>query len=222
MKYIPVLILSICMISCHQKSQEKSQDGKYSQEDFLDLPEEEPIEIKELSPVEYANWVENSKNGLKVKQQDGEFIYEIQYQPLEYLVVLQERKEQLEQSLLKQEIEKREGLNYFTFKLSTIHGTGIFSDKNIHMDNKDLYLLSGIQNDIKLLNGKDTLNCVMCHVELSNNLLPYDQCVLAFEKDEDSGNDITFLYRTGKYADGWIQLTVKRKDIKRIPKLKTI
>lgn len=179
-------------------------------------------ENKELTPVKYVQWVRDERNGLRVIKQEGSYIYELQYQPVEYLVVLQERSEKIKASTLKEESEKRGDLQYFTFKMSSAKGKGILSDKDLFIENKDIYLLSGLQHDIMLATGQDTLACVMFHFEASNNLVPYDQCVLAFEKSENPSSDITFLFRTEKYADGWVKIPVKREHINRIPKLKTV
>ncbi len=173
-----------------------------------------------LTPVEYVQWVEAEENGLKIRQQEGRYIYELQYQPLEYLTVLQEKSNKISDSVLKQGIEERGNFQYFTFKMSTVSGKGILSDKDVAIENKEHYLLSGLQQDMMLLSGKDTLQCVMLHFESSNNFIPYDLCVLAFEPSEQE-QDITFLFHADKYADDWVRIPIERQNINRIPKLKT-
>lgn len=115
-----------------------------------------------------------------------------------------------------------EGLQYFNFKLSTLAGTPVFSDKKTEVENKTNYLLSGMQKDLFLLEGTDTLRCRMFHFEGANGVLPYDNCVLAFDKNEDTNKDRTFLYRADKLGLGWIKMVIKAADINQIPKLKTI
>lgn len=227
---INIIIINIFLFqifcSCHRGNtgQEEKDKNQASESLFGFMGNTEDIKIpKKLPPIEYARWIENKKNGLNISQQQGSFIYELQYQPVEYLVVLQERKEQIEPNLLKEEVEKRGDLLYFTFKMyNTADGKGILSNENIEIENKESYLLSGIQNDFVLLNNQDTLSCVMCYFERSNNLIPYDQCVLAFEEPRDLKKDITFLYRTDKYQKGWVKINIKRKDINKVPQLKTI
>ena len=177
---------------------------------------------EKLSPVEYVQWIENKENGLKVSWKDEAYLYELQYQPTEYLVVRQTKSRQITSSALKEGVQKRGELLYFTFKMWNEKGRGILSDKNLEIENKNSYLLSGLQNDIMLLAGKDTVRCVMLHFESANNLIPYDQCVLAFEPVANDKEDIVFLFRTDKYKEGWVRMTVKRENIRKIPKLKTI
>ncbi len=219
------LLLLQLIVSCKSSTLSGKNNGQEDSDtetsSFFDFFSKEP-DNRELTPVEYVQWVRDERNGLKISQQEDKYIYELQYQPIEYLVILQERSEEIKASTLKDEAEKRGDLQYFTFKMSSTKGKGILSDKDLFIENKDIYLLSGLQQDIMLAEGKDTLNCVMFHFEASNNLVPYDQCVLAFEKSENPESDITFLFRTQKYADGWIKIPIKRENINRIPKLKTV
>jgi len=217
------LLLLPLIVSCkstHSGKNEGQDDSRAESNSTFNFFNKE-TESRELTPIEYVQWVRDERNGLRISKQEGAYIYELQYQPVEYLVVLQERSEKIKASTLKEEAEKRGDLQYFTFKMSTTKGKGILSDKDLFIENKDIYLLSGLQQDIMLAEGKDTLECVMLHFEASNNLVPYDQCVLAFEKSENPASDITFLFRTRKYADGWVKIPVKRENINRIPKLKT-
>ena len=177
---------------------------------------------RKLPPVEYVRWVEDEKNGLKIKQQDAPYTYELQYQPVEYLAVRQTKSLQISSSVLKAEMQKRGDLEYFTFKMWNEISRGILSDKELEIENKSSYLLSGLQNDMMLLSGQDTLQCVMLHFESANNLIPYDQCVLAFEPAADDKEDMIFLFRSDKYKPGWVRMTINRENIKKIPKLKTI
>ncbi|MDR1729697.1 MAG: hypothetical protein LBR52_03450 [Prevotellaceae bacterium] len=209
-----------CKSSTHSGRNDIQQDSPVGANSFLDFFNKEP-ENKELTPAEYVQWVRDERNGLRVNRQEGAYTYEIQYQPVEYLVVLQERSEVIAASTLKEEAERRGDLLYFTFKMSSEKGKGILSDNDLVIENKDIYLLSGLQQDIMLAEGQDTLECVMLHFESSNNLVPYDQCVLAFEKPGNPASDFTFLFRTEKYAGGWVKIPIKRESINRIPKLKT-
>lgn len=217
--FYPLLFLCFA-VSCESSAQTENNNEQAESSSFFSFFSK--TEPKELPPVEYVQWVRDERNGLRIKKQDGAYMYELQYQPVEYLVVLQERSEKIKASTLKEEAAKRGDLQYFTFKMLSVQGKGILSDKNLFIENKEIYLLSGLQQDLMLAEGKDTLQCVMLHFEAANNLVPYDQCVLAFEKSENPKSDITFLFRTEKYADGWVKIPIKRENLNRIPKLKTM
>jgi len=217
----PLLLLYLGISCTNAHSEESGQENSQAEtSSFLDFFSKK-TEPKELLPIEYVQWVRDERNGLRIKKQDGNYVYELQYQPIEYLVVLQERSEEIKASTLKEEAKKRGDLHYFTFKMATTKGKGILSDKDLFIENKEIYLLSGLQQDFMLTEGNDTLNCVMLHFESANNLVPYDQCVLAFEKSENPTSDIVFLFRAEKYSDEWVKIPIKRENLSRIPKLKT-
>jgi len=115
-----------------------------------------------------------------------------------------------------------EGLQYFNFKLSTLSGKPALSNKKIDFEDKARYLISGMQKDLYLLEGTDTLRCRMFHFEGANGVLPYDNCVLAFDKNEDNNKGRISLSRADKLGLDWIKMTIKAEDIQRIPQLKTI
>jgi len=140
-----------------------------------------------VQPATYAKWVENQENGLQQTKTVEDYIFSLQYKPIEYMVALQERTPQLHTTVLQREKQKMEGLQYFNFKLSTL-----------------------------------SLRCRMFHFEGANGILPYDNCVLAFDKNKNPKTDKTFLYRAEKLGLGWINMTIKAEDIQRIPQLKTI
>lgn len=175
-----------------------------------------------MLPIDYVGWVENDANGLKVSVHDGIYMYELQYQPIEYLILQEVRSTQISSKELKAACQKRDGLLYFTLKMQTEEGKGILSDKDLDFEHKSSYLLSGLQNDMLLVAGLDSLHCVMCHLETANNLVPYDQCVLAFEKPKSKNENLVFIFKTDKYKEGFLKIIVEREDIKKTPKLKTL
>ena len=176
----------------------------------------------ELSPARYAQWVENENNGLCVSSMDGDYKFSLQYKPIEYIVAMQQRKPEIAATLLTEEWEKMKDMQYFNFKISDGKGKAVFSSDKIEIEDRMTYLISGMKNDIYLLEGTDTLYCKMFHFENGNGLLPYDNCVLAFDKNEGEQLDKTFLFKGDKLGIDWVKLDIKAKDINRIPKLKTI
>jgi hypothetical protein len=175
-----------------------------------------------LSPQEYAQWVEDPANGLNITKSEKGYRFNLHYQPIEYIVALQLRQSEIREDVLKQETEKMKDLQYYTFKLSTATGHPVFSGDSLQFPEKMIYLLSGMQKDMVLLEGKDSLPCKLFHFEEANGVLPYDNCVLAFEKTKGAEHDKTFLYKAEKLGIDWIKIPLKATEISKIPKLKTI
>ncbi|MDR1680053.1 MAG: hypothetical protein LBR81_09820 [Prevotellaceae bacterium] len=173
-----------------------------------------------LQPIDYVRWIENKDNGLKIDMEDSPYLYELQYQPVAYLAIRQTNNPQITPAALKQAIDNRGDYLYFSLKMQKQGERGILSDMDINSVNKNSYLLSGIQNDMFVLSGGDSLQCVMSHFESANSLIPYDRCVLAFEKPKDEKDDLVFLFRTDVYRRAWLRIPIKRENINKIPQLK--
>jgi hypothetical protein len=175
-----------------------------------------------LSPQEYAAWVEDPAHGLVITKDEKNYQFTLNYKPIEYIVALQLRKSEISTTLLKEETEKMKDMQYYTLRMSTKDGHPVFSDGGLNFPEKEIYLLSGIQQDICLLEGKDTIHCKLFHFEGANGLLPYDNCVMGFDKTAELKKDKTLLYKADKLGMDWVRITIKADDINRIPKLKTI
>ena len=124
--------------------------------------------------------------------------------------------------MTKQEKAKMEGLQYYNFKIAKQLGGAVLSENTLDIPDKEIYLLSGMKKDLYLLEGTDTLYCKVFHFENSNGLVPYDNCVVAFEKNETTKTDKTFLYRADKLGLDWVKFHVKAEAINQVPKLQTI
>jgi len=177
---------------------------------------------KNVSPMEYAKWVENEDNGLRKVTTEGDYIFSLQYKPLEYIVAMQERSPKLSGETLRKAREEMEGMQYYNFKISTRSGHPAFSNSKLEFEEKSRYLMSDMQRDMYLLEGKDTLHCKMFHFENASGILPYDNCVIAFDKlDATAQKDKKFLFHADKLGLEWLEITIAANDIKRTPKLRT-
>jgi hypothetical protein len=119
-------------------------------------------------------------------------------------------------------------MQYLTFRISTpnlkseLLKAGISSLEEYNQ--RILYCSFQMQNDLKLLDGRDTLNCELFHFERVYNLAPYATFSLGFPlgKMECNGkqiNDKTLIYDDKMFGVGRINLTIKGKDIENIPHL---
>ena len=180
----------------------------------------------ELSPVEYAAWVENESNGLKVKKNISDYEFTLLYKPLDYVVVREMKSEELKKKLLDERKKELEGMQYYTLKIKSntsndLMKTGISSEDEYYQRLE--YFMSPAQDDISLIDGRDTLPCLLYHFERNYGLAPFNNIVLGFAKTEDKKEqkDKTLIYDDQVLGTGKIQITIKGNDIEQLPLLKT-
>lgn len=169
----------------------------------------------ELTKNEYVNWIESPENGIKkVRTLDG-FKYAIQYKPIEY-IILKKNKDAVKTS-------DYEDLHYIDLELSH---TDFPEFMKLGLEEKEdyyhrlKYYSFDIQNDLKLIDGKDTMRCVFSHFERTYGILPYIKIVTAFEKSKNQGGDKTFSYDDKIFNKGIINIKIKDQALKNIPEIK--
>lgn len=181
------------------------------------------IAPEKLSPREYVAWVEDKNNGLKVEKEIEEFTYLLQYKPFEYVALMELKKETVGSLELNKKIEEYDGLQYYTFRISTDSRMELLK-KNLNEANdyygRIQYFSFDMQKDLKLIEGKDTLDCVLFHFERVYGLAPYATFVLGFPLTEGTNNK-TLFYDEQIFGAGKIFLTVQSKNCKKLPSVIT-
>jgi len=85
------------------------------------------------------------------------------------------------------------------------------------------YLDFGIQNDIKLLAGHDTLPCSYLHREISDAITNRMQYTISFEgENKNAGSDKILLLQLERLETQNIQLTISKEKIANIPSVKNV
>jgi hypothetical protein len=174
---------------------------------------------KKLTPREYISWMDDKKNGLKVEKMIGEFTYMFQYKPAEYVAIMDIKKDNIKKPELDKKMEEYNAFQYYNFRISTEAG-GELLKKNVVNENdyygRIQYFSFDMQKDIKLIDNKDTLDCVLFHFERVFGLAPYATFLLGFPlKEKDC--DKTLYYDDKIFGAGRMYLTIKSKNIKNIP-----
>jgi|GEM_PF-3822840 len=72
---------------------------------------------KEVPPREYVRYVESPSNGLKIQQEVNGVRYELQYQPINYCVMLEKRSFSIPSEIFEQEHKRFEGLEHYSFRI---------------------------------------------------------------------------------------------------------
>lgn len=181
-------------------------------------PGSEPME-----PVSFVKWVENQDNGLKVVKEFDQFKFSLQYRPLEYISVLENRDKQLTEATVTDDVNELHGLQYYVLKIQSktaneMLETGIDNEEEYF--ERLYYFTSLAQIDISLVQGTDTLPTVLYHFERNYGLAPYNNMVLAFEENNIPA-DRQLIFNDQVLGLGPVKLMISQQAINRLPELKT-
>lgn len=213
-----------CFFSCEQEKNSQKKQASMSE----DLSEEMQVSSSFLPVDDYMRWVENKDNGLQVEKKIGEVTFSALYKPYEYLAIMETGKENLTSAKLKERIHAYEGLQYFTFKIEAnntqkeLLKTGIHSEQDYY--SRLEYFSFEMQKDFKLIEGTDTLDCVLYHFERIYGLAPVATVVLGFPLTkgdlQESKINKTIGYTDRVFGAGNVYMTIRKENLDQIPQVK--
>lgn len=176
-----------------------------------------------LSVRDYIAWFGKQDCPLaKTQEQDG-YKYELRYQTADCLALKEIAEEELTNRKLKEELKARNGLYYFLLRITP---TEEKKQKFLEEESRSISWLSfGAKEDIKLIQGKDTLSCVMNQFEPSMGIMPYQSFNIGIlkpekEKQDNPNTDIKILFTDKVNSGKQIVFTIKASDFKQIPTYK--
>ncbi|MBI2968480.1 MAG: hypothetical protein HYY40_11810 [Bacteroidetes bacterium] len=179
----------------------------------------------DLDPMEYVNWVEDMNNGLKVSKQIGNIRFTLQFKPLEYIILKENGNPDAGKEEIIKEMEQMKDMQYYTFTISADDHLSDILKYNLN-DPADYYFrlnyfASEMQDDLALVEGTDTLRCLLFHYERNYGLAPYTNFLLAFEKKENGEEipDRTLIFDDGALNSGIVKITINGAALNRMPKL---
>jgi hypothetical protein len=184
-----------------------------------------------LEPTDYINWVENADNGFAVTKQLSKYKFELQYKPLEYVVLQDNYGKLFSEKEMKKSMRDIEDMQYFTFRISDENGGDLLRDEITAVEqfsSRLAYFSSEMQKDVKLIESNDTLPCLLFHFERTYGVDPRSTFVLGFplgKKDGKGGmpaeTDKVFLFDDHQLGAGPIYMTISADKINQVPFLKS-
>lgn len=175
----------------------------------------------EYSPAEFVEWVEDKNNGLLQDQDRKEYRYSFLLKPKEYLVLKSMKANDLSGDLFLKALEDYENLNYASLWIESNNGQPILK-RQAASDNNELamYYSFGLQKDLFLLEGNDTLKCVYAHQVQDGGISNRLHFLLAFEQSRNKEiKSKTFLYRHSIANEENILFTFDMQDFSKVPKI---
>ena len=159
---------------------------------------------------------------IKKQLQDG-YQYELRYLSADCMALKDIPEKELSYSKLKEELKARSGLFYFLLRVTPPEDK---KQKFIEEESKSIRWLSfDSKNDIKVIQGKDTLHCVMNQFEPSMGIMPFQSFNIGIQKpedfkDKDPITDIKLLFTDKVNSGKQIVFIIKASDFKQIPTYK--
>ncbi len=149
-----------------------------------------------LSPDSFTKWVENEDNGMHTHCVIGKIRYDLQYKPVEYVCLIENRNNSGNSDFAKRKKEL-DGLQYYQLRISLDKSNADLM-MNISSGDQDLYrrlsyLEFDFSNRIKLIEDGDSLPCALYHFQNYQGLAPYVDLVFAFRanpKDNKSARTL--------------------------------
>lgn len=176
-----------------------------------------------VSTDEYMSYIEDPANGVTVASRLENFEFGLLYKPLDYIIGLEFRNGVISLDSMSSRKKQLEGFQYYTLRIrsnqdSEFIRTGLSSENEYYQRLE--YMVSNAQDDIVLVEGRDTIPCAIYHFERNYGLSPNTNIVLAFaEGDQNSRKDKVLIYDDKILGLGRIELRILNKNIRRIPQM---
>lgn len=175
-----------------------------------------------MVPKEYVQFVRSEEGGLKQFVKKGNFTFEIQFKPLDY-VALMEQKDKATFATISKRKKELNGLQYYNIKIQSNHGenvlkSGISEEKEYY--NRLNYLSTFLKQDVRIIQGTDTLKPVLYLFERNYGLAPFCNSVIAFQEPDSAYiNKKNIIINERAFIKEELRFTIEEKDLKNIPTL---
>lgn len=171
-KGLMFFLLSVLM-ACNKQVEETISLEK------LPLDKKETIKFSE--PEKLVSFIDDNVNGFVKSKKLGEITYMSVLKPTDYLLA----KKRISDSNPSYKKSDFEDLQYFDLRINIENIKTEFIKYNLpsveSYQQRVNYCAFNMQEDIKLIDGSDTLNCVLFHFERAFDVTSYGHFILGFE-----------------------------------------
>lgn len=182
-----------------------------------------------LSVVDFVRYVKNPDNGLITERKVGDFKFTLQYEPVDYLALRELRNDKITQENFESTKKQFGNSVYFDFVITTLDPQeDLLKGKDgdsIKFNQRLNYFSFDFNQKVFLVDGTDTLPCMLHHFERTFGISPENHISLAFENLKSTpiknmeGN-LTFVYYDELLNAGTITMQLDKKNLFVIPGLK--
>lgn len=177
-----------------------------------------------MVPLEYVTYVKSEVSGMYKEKVVGEYVFQLQKEPIPFKVLNLLRKEQVTKEEFAEYAEGMEGMQYYIMKIG-VEGSqeSILKfnlESEIDYQNRLSYFSFGFQQHIYLEEGNKIVPCTLFHFERMYDLTPFRTFVLGFEQTgEREFEDKTVVIDSDFFQTGKVKIKIAGSDIKSLPEV---
>ena len=176
---------------------------------------------------EFVSWVADTKNELSKSKEITDIDYRICYLPAESMAYMELKNENFSQEQFKQSCKYYTDMSYFNFRIELKQGSGELLKYHLNSpqqyNDRINYMAFGMQKDVFLIQGKDTLYSGLYHFERIFEVAPYATVMLAFDnKKFKREKEFTIVFNDRLFNKGYIKYNYKSNQLIDLPKLSGI
>lgn len=178
---------------------------------------------QEVRPSDLVKYVRDPGNGLRKIERIGDLEFDLQYKPLSFVIANEFRSNAIDKRAYRKREGELAGLEYYNLKIkvkgSTENITTYQVSNQDDQQNRLYYLSYELNQDLKMVQGKDTLSPVLFHFERTYDVSNHRTFVLAFPHSQ-SREDRTLILNSKEIGTGPIEISIEENAINNTPKIK--
>lgn len=173
---------------------------------------------------EFVSWCADDNNKLTKLKEILDMKFKLSYLPPESMAFLELRTEAYDLTKFQKTCQDYSAMTYFNFRLEAIKGKGELLKYRLRSpaqyEARIKYMSFNMQNDICLVQGKDTLLPGLFHFERAFEAAPYATTMFAFDnKKFNKNSDFTIFYNDRLFEKGYVKFSYKNGQLINIPNI---
>lgn len=168
-----------------------------------------------LSKEGYVRWVRDYSNSLHVSQKVGEFEFDVQYQPSDYLWLQKMNTDNFDER--REKNAGSDAIQYYVLTVGLASKTVDFINYGVNdlpgKQRKLYYFSYQFQDDIKLEEGGKQVPCVMYHFEKPVDLRGTRTFLLGFEWADKNAQESVLVIESEQFGSLPIKIKISKANI---------
>ncbi|MFL5763544.1 MAG: hypothetical protein ACJ77K_06335 [Bacteroidia bacterium] len=205
------LVISGCGRSIQEQRSNIDHTGLPNRNTQLELPQ-------------YAAWVQNEENDLVKNKTINDVNYQVAFLPVEFMAYTELKHQEYTEQQFKETKAHYAGMSYFKLRIEVKDHTGEilkYELSSAQQYNQRLdYMAFRMQNDLCIVQGKDTLYPGLYHFERSYDLAPFADVMLAFDNQKfHPEEEFTIVYNDQLFNKGYLKYIYHQKQLIDLPNI---